>query len=71
MNTMVERLANLAVDRKRSFFFDVCEVQKVSLRLVDRRIQLYLYSPRMGILINTLSNGLHVLAVGRSRRLQE
>ena len=44
-------LVNFAIDSKRSFF-DVLEIQKVSLRSVDRQIQLYLDSLRAQILID-------------------
>ena len=45
MNTKIEQTSNFAVDSKRSVFFDVFDEQKVSLRLVDQQLQLYLDSP--------------------------
>ena len=43
-------------------FFVDNEGQKVSLRLVNQRIQVYLDSPLVGILINAHSNGLRAQA---------
>ena len=48
----------VAVGMKTYLFFIDYEAQKVSLRLVNRGIQLYLDSPLAGILITARSNGL-------------
>ena len=53
------RVSNVA---KTCPFFVDNEVQKVSLRLVNQGIQVYLDSPLAGILINARSNGLRARA---------
>ena len=71
INAKVERVSNFATYSKNCLSFGEHGAQKVSLCLVDQRIQLHIDIPLAGIPINAHSNGLRAQTAIPTRCMQE